>query len=63
MDNYEPITESVCVRISSFKESHEEAIAKCESEGGYLFHDINQEVHVRSISIFISISLIFINPV
>ena len=47
VDNYEPITDKICVRISSFEETYEDAQSKCASEGGHLLYDINQDIHVR----------------
>ena len=44
-ENYEPINDKTCVRISSFPETYEDAQAKCQSEGGFLLHDINQDIH------------------
>ena len=52
IDNYEPVSDTVCVRVSSYPETYEDAAAKCFSEGGYLFHDINEEVHVSILLYF-----------
>ena len=51
--NYDPvtdktsgITDTICIRISSFTETYEDAQSKCASEGAHLVYDINQEIHV-----------------
>ena len=50
-ENYEPIGD-VCVRISDFPESFDNATDKCTSEGGYLVQYVNDEIHVSSFSEF-----------
>ena len=40
------ITDTICIRISSFTETYEDAQSKCASEGAHLVYDINQEIHV-----------------
>ncbi len=45
-ENYDPISEEVCVRVSAYPETYEDAKAKCESEGGFLFQHINQASEV-----------------
>ena len=47
-ENYEPIGQ-VCIRISAYPETHENATAKCDSEGGYLLQYVNDEIHVSFI--------------
>lgn len=46
-ENYDPISDQACARISSYPETYDDAQAKCNSEGGYLLYDISQEIHVR----------------
>lgn len=45
---YDPISDKVCVRISSYQETYEAAQEKCKSEGSYLLYDINSIIHVIS---------------
>ena len=48
IDNYEPISDTICVRISSIAETYDDAQDKCASEGAHLLYDINQEIHVST---------------
>ena len=48
-DQYEGATSTLCVRASAYPETYEDAQARCNLEGGQLFQDISQEVHVRPI--------------
>ena len=43
---YDPITDTICARISSYSETYEDAQAKCESEGSYLLYILDEETHV-----------------
>ena len=43
---YDPITDQICARISSYSETYEDAQAKCESEGSYLLYILDEEAHV-----------------
>ena len=45
-ESYTPLDENVCVRVSAFPETYEDAKAKCESEGAFLFQHTNAEASV-----------------
>ena len=45
-ETYDPITDKVCARISSYAETYEDAQTKCGSEGGYLLYVLNEQAHV-----------------
>ena len=45
-ETYDPITDTVCARISSYSETYEDAQTKCVSEGGYLLYVLDEQVHV-----------------
>ena len=46
-ENYIPMEDSKCIRVSSFPETFEKAELKCESEGGFLFQYTNNEITVN----------------
>ena len=48
-ETYEALDENVCVRISAFPETYQDAKAKCASEGSVLFQHTNNE---KSVSFF-----------
>ncbi len=46
-EQYEAASDTLCIRVSSYPETYEDAQARCNLEGGQLLQDINPSVHVR----------------
>ena len=46
-DQYEGASDSLCIRVSSFPETYDDAQARCGLEGAQLLQVTSQEVHVR----------------
>ena len=46
-ENYDPITDEICIRTSAYKLSYEEASNKCKSEGAYLLQYTSLEIEVE----------------
>ena len=44
-ENYDAITDSICVRVSAYPETFDAAQEKCQSEGGFLLQYLNNEIH------------------
>ena len=47
-DQYEGASDTLCIRVSSYPETYEDAQTRCNLEGGQLLQDINPSVHVRN---------------
>jgi hypothetical protein len=47
-EQYEGATDSICIRVSSYPETYDNAQARCNLEGGQLLQDTSQEIHVKS---------------
>ena len=48
-ENYDPVTNEICLRISAYPLSYEDALAKCDSEGAYLLQYTSAEIEVSTI--------------
>ena len=44
-ENYDAISDSICVRVSAYPEIFDDAQEKCQSEGGFLLQYLNNEIH------------------
>ena len=51
-ENYDPVTDEVCLRISAYPASYEDAKAKCVSEGGFLLQYTDSLIEVHMIQKF-----------
>ena len=44
-ENYVPIANKYCIRISAYPEKFDQAVEKCDSEGGFLLQYTSEEIH------------------
>ena len=47
-DQYERATATLCIRVSSYPETYEDAQARCNLEGGQLLQDTTIDIHVKT---------------
>jgi len=45
-EQYEGATDTLCIRVSAFPETYEDAQSKCNTEGGQLLQIYNIDMHV-----------------